>query len=167
MGGDSGLGPVIDGVEFSRVGRSLGFSLGLASMPRLADLLVDSRGAVECQVLGEVDGEGNAFLVLAVAGCLSLRCQRCLGVLTHSLQIEARLLLVSPGQDWPDDELIEDGFDAVAAEREMALLPMVEEEILLALPLAPCHETCEPPAVAVETDDPSPFAVLAKLKKGV
>jgi uncharacterized protein len=74
---------------------------------------------------------------------------------------------VPPGQSWPDDELAEDGFDAIAAEMEMALLPLIEDEVLLALPIAPRHQTCKLPAAYIECNGPSPFAVLGQLKKGV
>lgn len=60
-----------------------------------------------------------------------------------------------------------DGFDAIVAEVDMALLPLIEEEVLLALPLAPRHEACAAPTTAPDECEPSPFAVLAEFKKGV
>jgi uncharacterized protein len=44
------------------------------------------------------------------------------------------------------------------------LTPLLEEEILLALPIAPRHERCEPPAAAAASKEASPFAQLARLK---
>jgi uncharacterized protein len=156
---------VLDGLEFARHGRCLSGRIPLASMPRLADVLVDDSGEVDCEVVGEVDREGNAFLVVQVDGSVGLRCQRCLETVVELLRINSRLLLVRPGQAWPDEELVEDGFDAVEAGKEMALLPMVEEEVLLALPIAPMHESCQPPMARSGEQVPTPFAVLAKLKK--
>ena len=49
----------------------------------------------------------------------------------------------------------------------MVLLPMIEEEVLLALPIAPMHESCEAPVATTDEQAPSPFAALAKLKKGI
>ena len=161
---DFDTGAVIDGLEFARHGRRLSGCIGLESMPRLADALVDNKGEVDCEVVGEIDREGNAFLVLRVEGSVGLRCQRCLELVEQPLLITTRLLLVPPGQEWPDEELAEDGYDAVEAGKEMALLPMVEEEVLLALPIAPMHESCQPPVPATDEQVPSPFAALAKLK---
>jgi len=54
------------------------------------------------------------------------------------------------------------------------LLAVLEDELLMALPLVPMHETCPQasPLVAGESDKevgliekPNPFAVLAQLKK--
>ncbi len=142
-------------------------SVPIASLLGLVDVLADSCGELEWEVCGERDQEGKFFLVLQLTGRLGLRCQRCLEVVMEPLNIASRLLLVAPGQPWPDDELVEDGFDAIEAGKEMALLPMIEEEVLLALPVAPMHEICELPVARHEKNEPSPFAVLAKLKKGV
>jgi uncharacterized protein len=80
------------------------------------------------------------------------------------VEIDSKLMLVAPGEEWPDEELEDDGTDAIEASRELAVLALVEDEVLLALPVAPRHEVCALPA-AVETQSrPSPFAVLAKLK---
>jgi uncharacterized protein len=164
------VGAVIDGLRFAREGGHLAGTVPVAALSRLADQLADAPDPAEvlaCELCGERGGDGKAYLRLRVSGSLDLRCQRCLEPLTQSVDIESCLLLVPPGQDWPDEELVEDGFDAVAAEREMALLPLIEDEVLLALPIAPRHSVCGTAARQVVDRDSSPFAVLAKLKKGV
>jgi len=160
-------GVVLDGLEFARHGRRMRGRIALVSLPRLADVLVSSEGEITYEVSGELDREGKPFLVVQLEGEAGLRCQRCLETLVVPLRIVSRLLLVQPGQQWPDEELAQDGYDAVEAGREMALLPMIEEEVLLALPIAPMHQSCEPPVAASDNEAPSPFAVLAKLRKGV
>lgn len=166
-GNEALAGVVLDGLEFAREGRRLVGSVPIASMPRLADVLTETDGAIDCEVFGEQDREGKAFLVLRLAGDIGLQCQRCLETVVESLSVVSRLLLVAPGQAWPDEELAEDGFDAIEAGKEMALLPMIEEEVLLALPIAPMHDPCDALAPTSEEQAPSPFAVLVKLKKGV
>jgi len=159
-------GPVIAGLEFARLGRRLEFAVAVADLPRLADLVAGDSGQLLCAVQGELGQEGDAFLVLSIGGRLILNCQRCLEAMEYPLQLSGRLMLVPEGSPWPDEELVEDDFDAIEAGREMALLPLIEDEVLLALPIAPCHESCQT-QMSYEKDDPSPFAVLAKLKKGV
>lgn len=167
VGNETLAGVVLDGLEFARQGRRVAGSIPLASMRRLADVLVDTSGEIACEVSGELDRDGKAYLVMRLDGEVGLRCQRCLETLVAPLRIVSRLLLVPPGREWPDEELAEDGYDAVEAGKEMALLPMIEEEVLLALPIAPMHLTCEPPAATNDEQGPSPFAALAKLRKGV
>lgn len=164
---ENGLPTVLDGVAFANGGAVAVGVVAVAALPRLAEGLADDSGRLDCRVTGSRDGDGNCWLALAVSGTLGLVCQRCLKRLAFPVEIRTRLLLVLPGQAWPDEELAEDGFDAVAAEKEMALLSLIEDEVLLALPFAPMHEHCATPMQVVEEHEPSPFAVLAELKKGV
>lgn len=138
--------------------------MAVAALVRLADAIADNAGSLDCELRGGRDGEGKPYLDLRVVGSLNLRCQRCLMPMPFGLSIDSRLMLVAPGEQWPDEELAEDGLDAIEASRELAVLPLIEDEVLLALPIVPRHEVCRPP-VATETEHrPSPFAALAKLK---
>jgi uncharacterized protein len=163
----NGLPKVLDGLAFAREEASAAGSVPVAALPRLAEVLADDQGQLVCRLSGSRDGEGKSWLMLEVSGSLGLVCQRCLQRLVFPVEIRARLLLVPPGQPWPDEELVDDGYDAIAADREMLPLSLVGDEVLLALPVAPMHEDCTTPALEVEEHEPSPFAALAKLKKGV
>jgi uncharacterized protein len=157
-------GMVIDSLEFARRHGTLSGSLDPSSLPRLAELLFEGGGNLEFAVTGETTG-AEAFLALSVDGLLQLTCQRCLGGLRHPVHIRSRLLLVAPGARWPDEELEEDEYDAVEAAHELNLVPLLEEEILLALPIAPRHAECSVPGFMPAAEAVSPFAGLAGLKR--
>lgn len=157
-------GTVIDSPDFARNGGSLSGSVAVARLSRLADQLADQAGSLAFELRGMRDEEGKSFLSLRITGNLNLRCQRCLSPLPYPVAIDTRLMLVGPGEEWPDEELEDDGTDAIEASRELAVLPLVEDEVLLGLPVVPRHEGCALP-VKVETESrPTPFAALAKLK---
>jgi uncharacterized protein len=163
-----GLPKVIDSLAFAKAGDTVSGYFELASMPRLAEVLAEQQGRLACLVSGSRDADGNSWMKLEVSGCLDLVCQRCLKRIAFPVDVRSRLLLVPNGQSWPDEELAEDGYDAVAAEKEMELSSLIEDEVLLALPIAPMHGECEASIPLIEEElEPSPFAVLAKLKKGV
>ncbi|MCF8149142.1 MAG: YceD family protein [Burkholderiaceae bacterium] len=111
------------------------------------------------------DGEGKSWLQLDVAGEPVLCCQRCLGGVKFPLSIGSRLQLIAPGESWPDDDLVDDGADAVEADPALAVLSLIEDEVLLALPIAPRHEQCDSPSARASGHGSSPFAALAALKK--
>ena len=161
-------GTVIDGLEFARRQGVLSGHLRLDALPRLAEVLFDVSGGIDYVVSGASEG-GIASLSLQLRGPLRLICQRCLGALDYALDAQGRLMLIEPGAPWPSDHerggLEDETCDAIEASREMDLLPLIEEEILLALPLAPRHELCQPPAAKHDPVNPSPFAQLAKLKR--
>ena len=162
---DSHDGTVIDSLEFARSGASLERRLAIDAMPRLADLLVATDGSFLVRLEGWRDAEGKSWLQLDVLGEPVLRCQRCLGGLRYELRIRSRLQLVGPGEEWPDEDLADDSIDAIEAERDLMLSSLVEEEVLLALPIAPRHEQCEAPSGFADLNGSSPFAALAALKK--
>lgn len=158
-------GTVIDSLDFAReAGRRFG-SVPVAALVRLCDVLVSDSGVLDYEVRGERDHQGASFLMVDVDGEVLVRCQRCLQEMAVPLHVATRLRLVVPGTPWPEDDLEDDGADAIEAERELALLPLLEDEVLLALPFAPRHDRCEPPAPLKDELEPSPFAALAKLKK--
>jgi uncharacterized protein len=162
---DSIAGTVIDCLEFARSGGVLERSVGLDELPRLAELLTTTAGSLSVRLEGWRDEQGKSWLQLDIAGEPVLCCQRCLGGMKYPLAIRSRLQLIAPGADWPDDDLEDDSADAIAADAELNVLSLVEDEVLLALPIAPRHEQCESPSASASGNGPSPFAALADLKK--
>jgi uncharacterized protein len=167
-------GAVIDSLRFAANEDCIAGKLDLSMLPRLADLLVRQVGWLDCELSGYRDtGEhaGKFGLRLRVSGRLSLCCQRCLAEVEFECAIDSRLLLMSSGvpeTDWPEDELESDDYDAIPASRELSVRALIEEEVLLALPIVPRHADCLPPGggeAEIEESEPSPFAVLAGLKK--
>jgi len=162
---DSIAGTVIDCLEFARSGGVLDRRIGLDELPRLADLLTTTEGYLSVRLEGQRDDQGKSWLQLDIAGEPVLCCQRCLGGVKVPLGIRSRLQLIAPGEDWPDDDLVDDSADAIAAEAALAVLQLIEDEVLLALPIAPRHEQCESPSANASEHGSSPFAALAALKK--
>lgn len=159
---------VIDSLVFAAAGDCVVGKLALSRLPRLADVLIGSVGELDCELAGYRDsGErvGKLGLHLRVTGRLDLRCQRCLAEVGFECVIDSRLLLIPPGAEWPEEELESDEYDAIPASRELSLLALIEEEVLLALPIVPRHADCRLPAAELEESEPSPFAVLAGLRK--
>ena len=156
-------GHVIDSAAFAREGGRLEGEIDLASLRRLDDVLAERTGSLHYAVTG-VAVDRELFLDLAVRGVLRLRCQRCLEPMEFPIDLNSRFLLVEAGQDWPDDELEEDRFDAIEANKAMDLWTLVEDDVLLALPIAPRHEDCAQLAAAPKHADALPFAALAGLK---
>lgn len=155
----------INSPEFASQNRVVAAELPISSLSRLVDVLLDTRGELQCELSGYMVGEHQRFLRLKVSGVLKLRCQRCLEAVDHLLAVDNTFRLVRPGAPWPDDDLEDDRADAIEGSQELVLLPLIEDEILLALPFAPMHEVCDTSLAYVADLEPSPFAVLAKLKK--
>lgn len=159
---------VIDSLAFAQDGRTIEGAVPLAHLPRLAGGLLEqrgSRGSLGVRLRGWQDEEGKHWLHLVVQGDVLVQCQRCLEGVDLPLGIDAVLQLIAPGEAWPDDELIDDEADAIAADQTLDVLSLIEDEVLLALPIAPLHGQCELPPVAGNGFELSSFAALAALKK--
>lgn len=141
----------------------------VAALPRLQAQLAGGDALLQCELSGRREN-GRNWLALSIRGQLELICQRCLGPMPYTLALDNELQVIAPGEPWPD-EALEDGAlrlgeDAIPADAAQAVTELIEEEVLLALPLAPRHEeSCAPPARSDDKLAASPFAVLATLKK--
>ena len=159
---------VIDSLEFARAQQQLRGSVPAASLKRLEDVLFDTHGSVEYEVRGCLDGRNRPQLALRVSGTLHLQCQRCLERLDYELAVRNTLLVATPGVDIDEDVDDPDAPDAIEASPELDIAGLIEDEVLLSLPLAPRHPegACES-RLTRGTDAgarPKPFAELAALK---
>ncbi|THF60874.1 YceD family protein [Pseudothauera rhizosphaerae] len=163
-----GSTPVViaDPIRFARDARVLRGQVAVGRLGRLADQLFDASGSVAWELTGQAGEDRKPRLLLAANGTLRLRCQRCLGGLDWPLALSSRLLLVPVGQEIPEEELEDDEQDAIEAAADMDVVALLEDEILLALPIAPRHDECDVPRPEGGDSKKSPFAVLAGLKAG-
>ena len=117
--------------------------------------------------------EQDAWLHLQASTSLPLSCQRCLGPVMVTLEIDQWYRFVASEEiAMAEDDHSEE--DLLVMEPQFDLLAVLEDELLMALPLVPMHDQCPvaPMMSAGETElpeqsaeKPNPFAVLAKLKK--
>jgi uncharacterized protein len=158
--------PFIDSLDFAGNGKEIKGEVPFVEMPRLLDELGSPDGVLQYSVRGGVDKLGVSFLDVSMTGDCRVRCQRCLGALEHPIRIATRLLL----RDQSELDALEDSeeeYDSILAETQLDVLDMLEEEILLSLPISPRHESgaCQ----AKDGDSAgkgkeNPFAALANLK---
>lgn len=152
---------VIDGLQFARGGLEQRGSLGMEHMPRLAQMHCPAT-RLAYVLRGGVAGDGKPFLRISVSGELRLTCQRCLEPLAFPVASEVELQLTESAREI---ETAEDDVDRVLAAKTMDVARLVEDEVILALPMVPRHERCVS-AGAAATDKVSPFSALAALKRG-
>jgi uncharacterized protein len=151
----------IDGLAFARNAAVLEGRLGLESLPRLAQSGC-SGSVLDFVITGEINERGKPGLKVAVDGSVRLECQRCLGSLDFPVHLEAQLeFAVSEAEIMAADDDIE----RVVASREMSVAALVEDEVLLALPMVPRHEQCSAAAGLGTDARPSAFQVLAALRR--
>lgn len=149
----------------------------LAALPRLAQGLAEPPGdlAVRWSSQGQAKpvagGQAELWLTLQAQASVVLECQRCLASYTQPLALARRFRFV-PGEEEAErlDELSED--DVLALPARLDLIELLEDELVLAIPLVPRHEGSCPAPLPLAVDEPAgaqppnPFAALAALRKG-
>lgn len=164
--------PFIDSLEFAENGTQLDAQVPVVELSRLHDALSDTQGELHCTVTGGRDRQGRAVLDLSVSGDCRLICQRCLGPLDYSIRHEVRLQLCDEAQlaalDSDDAEHEEEELDAILADAHLDVVALMEDEILLSLPISPMHDagSCRvAESDAAQKGGNNPFAILENLKR--
>jgi len=138
------LPPVeVDPWRFCRDAQSWETRSEVAAFPRLAHEF--TQGALFCRVVGRVDQRGSLSLQLTVSGDVQLTCQRCLGSMPYQVEVERTLYLARNEAEMERLDALPDS-DAIQAGEILSLVDLVEDEVLLSLPLATMHVEGECPA---------------------
>lgn len=154
--------------------------LPLLSLQRLLTLLVDDNGSVNAVLTFGVDEERRKRIGGTVQARVNVQCQRCLEPLELQLSEPVNLALVSTEEKARQLPASIDPW--LSDEETLALADIVEEQLILCMPIVNMHQNCEaaPVPVAAKKDNksgkvagadeatehkPNPFAILASLKK--
>lgn len=193
LGKDLSLSFRADRLDVAGLAQANGYLKGQDSLQKYERLRQEScrleadltkNESVNWTATGElIDNAGEAskvkpqiWLHVAAHTTLPQTCQRCLGEVGMQLVVNRSYRFVADeataeAQDDASEE------DVLAISREFNLLELIEDELLMALPLVPMHDICPVPpkmaaadpdfeggAEAVGAGKPNPFAVLAALK---
>lgn len=160
----------VDPIQLADKGARLTGEAPVKSLSRLAETCLDPSGSVMIDLAFERSGgDGLRIMHGTVQTRVRVTCQRCLEPMEVDLRAEPNLVLLRPGEH---PEMVEAG-EARVFERSVPLSELVEDELLLVLPMVPMHALEHCPAkdaVGSGTDKrevgrPNPFAVLDGLKR--
>lgn len=146
---------------------SLEGTLGIDNMQRLLSI-VDSRDSLITFHLSFSRNEVEETVVIdgGFSTELAVRCQRCLEPLVIRMERAIRVACVSETAD--TGTLTTDVEPLQMHESRIALSDLIEDEVLLGLPMSPVHRPEECPATELlqelRESRESPFAILKKLK---
>ena len=168
--------------SFAQEGAQLSGNLLLSKLERLAQDLyrLDANLAsktIQWTARGSVmpisSGVAQQWLHVNIGLRAPMQCQRCLEAVELPVQIERDFRFVKNEEEAnaQDDEAEE---ELLVISKQFDLLELIEDEIIMALPMVPLHETCPKKVkLASSSEDfeaalgekPNAFAVLGVLKK--
>ena len=159
----------VDPIQLADTGARLSGELPLKGMARLIESCRDDEGSVDIDLQFQ-RGEGDGLRTMAgsIVARVRLTCQRCMEPMHVELRSRPRVLLLAPGEH---EELLEAG-DAIVVAQPVPLSALVEDELLLQMPMVPMHPADRCPVKLArrgpqkqEQVRPNPFSVLEKLKQ--
>jgi len=143
----------------------------LADMTRLLASSEERSEHVHVNVKFDVDERGLTVMSGTASTLVALTCQRCNELFDHKLEVD---FTFSPAKNEEAAEKIPSYYDVIELNEdgEVNLRELVEEELMLIIPLIPRHEIedCSADADSVwgelpaELDKPNPFDALKQLK---
>jgi uncharacterized protein len=166
-------GAALDGVahleQFGRLGPTL------AALPSGAS--TDVLWSARAELRPVRHGKEQVWMQVRAQAHLPLECQRCLDAVVTPVEVDRwfRFVASETEAEALDAESEE---DVLVLSRSLNLLELIEDELLLAMPLVPMHDNCDHQPVsdwvtasdlldepATEPERPNPFAVLASLTR--
>ena len=166
----------IDPLMYARKGLRIEGVLRVVDFERLFDRLASTDGEIAVKLAFNIK-DGQAVVEGHIDGQLKLTCERCMEIMTQDIDNDIRLGLV---ESEPEIEGLLPGYEPLMTSDEpMRVLELIEDEILLLLPMIPSHAQGEcayiegvtqadESVVKVEKnvqEKVSPFSTLSTLKK--
>lgn len=171
----------LDVATFAAQGGHLEGVFPAAALPRLSEdtpagvdlpAARDVAWAVDGQTRPVRGGEPQVWLHVTASADVLRECQRCLAPVSLPLALDRWLRFV-PDEAQAAELDADSDDDVLALPRWLDLAELIEDELLLALPLVPSHEVCPQPlpmetaageGEAAAEEAAHPFAALAALK---
>ena len=156
--------------QWAANGTSIEQTLPISRFERAQSMLIDQQGELTIDLQFGVDEANTAFLRGELKANVSLQCQRCMEPAPTPIKSQFKIGLVHSEEE--GDRLPEEYDPLIADERDFSLLRLVEDELILAIPVVTSHpkEVCgathflQDPTILEEKRE-NPFQILEQLKK--
>lgn len=143
------LPKIVDGLKLASTNAVLEGEMSLKGMARLQEATSNAEGVVKVDLQFGMDEQRRRTIIGSAAAQVDVVCQRCLNDMTINLEATVSLGLVSseaqaealPGEYEPLFIDVDEGQGSSRNRRagEVVLESLLEDELLLVLPLAPMH----------------------------
>lgn len=138
-----------------------------AQLGRLCGALASDEGELRYRVTASLDKQRRKVVSCIIEGFVFLTCQATLESFRHEVSIADRLVLVDNESEMPVIEEESEAEDHIVADGPLDIRDLIEDAILLALPMVPRKPGQGEAGAGREEAAPgqSPFAALAGLKR--
>lgn len=141
---------------------------------RVLDALVNNEGHCHVRLEFDIDPQRIRFVRGKLKGVVNVFCQRCMNAMPH--EIDSEFLLALASSDEAAANLPKQYEPLIVEDEKLELLSVIEDEILLTLPIASYHDlddclvtsemlvSGDVEEAQPETKPENPFSILQQLK---
>lgn len=173
----SDLSRRLEPLKLADQGASIKRSIDFASMPRVLELLGDGERSVDVELHFSRDEQHRCIIQGRLSSGSEVVCERCLQPFEQPIQSDFALCVVA--SDEAARNIPHEYDPLILSDQFVDLVDIVEDEVLLALPMFSYHPEgeCNPGPMSFGEDEqaeetaaessekkPNPFAVLSTLK---
>ncbi len=151
---------IINNMEFAKSEQHMAGHFELATFSRLAEFIEPAAAIgvnVNYELVGEVDTYQYPSLTLKISAQLPMKCQRCLELMSVPIHLGFDYVITHEAYAELDES---DDVDWLEPVVDMNLQELIEDELLIALPIAPMHQELCKQLNTESGAKPNPFAAL-------
>ncbi len=140
----------------------IGFA-DIKNMPNLLSLQTRESGIVSLNIQLGNTRRKDVLLEINIKTRLNLICQRCMELIKNkTFDINSSFLI---SKEEVTQRTNEKDVDTIICEKNLDITSLVEQELILAIPMIPKHKSCETSYINnLAEAEPSPFAELVNIK---
>jgi uncharacterized protein len=153
---------IINNLEFAQKQQKIEDSFDVSGFKRLVEMLTlhdENAGLsiVQFELTGDFKRFRQPSLHLHIRAKLPVICQRCLDEMLVEVDLNFDYLISNSAINELDEN---DEIDWLEASSEMDVLELIEDELLIAMPIAPTHAKSCSKLSMQSGEKPNPFAIL-------
>lgn len=159
----------IEPERFAKANRVCEGEINFDQMPSLCECLHEKSGKALVNMQFSLNEEGRVIVDMNIKATLVLECQRCLNGMPFKIDVQTRLTPIKQESDAAD---LPSGLEAfLLGDEFVSPITLVEENLLLEVPIVPMHENEDCSALVAKMAEPlpekreNPFEALAGLKE--
>ena len=162
----------IDPRKLALQGTKLEGQIDASNLTRLSSAVADICGSVNASIAFEIDESRQPIVRGTLSVSVDVICQRCLDTMAMDLQAQFALQVI-----WSEDQIanVAPNYEPwIVVDKAADLIPVIEDELLLALPIVNYHKPGDCTGNALQQNEAvneeeaiadNPFSVLQQLKK--
>jgi len=154
---------LINNLEFAKKNQEINGLLEITNCERLAEITSktgENVANIRYKLTGSAEKMNLPSLHLQIEAQLPVLCQRCLEGMQLNFSLEFDYLISDKELSESEENEENEDVDWLEASQELNLIELIEDELLIAIPIAPMHDSSCLQANLQSGEKPNPFAVL-------